>query len=99
MKEMIQGWDRKFPGRVDNMFTALANVVPSHLMDRKLFPFTTIEATGKPVVGGDIAFDEDEGCGTPVAGAARRAFCANSRASSACKTAWCTWWKATPPRW
>jgi len=70
MKEMIQGGDRKFPGRVDNMFTALANVVPSHLMDRKLFPFTTIEATGKPVVGGDIAFDEDEGCGTPVAGAA-----------------------------
>ena len=60
---MINDWDERFPGRVDNMFTALANVVPSHLMDRKLFPFTTIEATGQPVVGGDIAFDEDEGCG------------------------------------
>ena len=63
MREMINEWDRKFPGRVDNMFTALSNIVPSHLMDRKLYPFTTIQATGKPMPGGDIAFDEDEGCG------------------------------------
>jgi tRNA 2-thiocytidine biosynthesis protein TtcA len=69
MKEMIQGWDRKFPGRVDNMFTALANVVPSHLMDRQLYPFETVKATGAPVQGGDIAFDEDEGCGSPSDGA------------------------------
>jgi tRNA 2-thiocytidine biosynthesis protein TtcA len=65
MREMINEWDRKFPGRVDNMFTALSNIVPSHMMDRKLYPFTTIQATGKPMPGGDIAFDEDEGCGTP----------------------------------
>ena len=63
MREMINEWDEKFPGRVDNMFTALSNIVPSHLMDRKLYPFTTIKATGAPVQGGDIAFDEDEGCG------------------------------------
>jgi tRNA 2-thiocytidine biosynthesis protein TtcA len=68
MREMINEWDRKFPGRVDNMFTALSNVIPSHLMDRKLYPFTTIKSTGKPVPGGDIAFDEDEGCGTPADG-------------------------------
>jgi tRNA 2-thiocytidine biosynthesis protein TtcA len=67
MKEMIQGWDRKFPGRVDNMFTALANVVPSHLMDRKLYPFSTVKPTQQPVPDGDIAFDEDEGCATPSA--------------------------------
>jgi tRNA 2-thiocytidine biosynthesis protein TtcA len=63
MREMINDWDARFPGRVDNMFTALANLVPSHLMDRKLYPFETIKATGAPVQGGDIAFDEDEGCG------------------------------------
>ncbi|RZL11228.1 MAG: tRNA 2-thiocytidine(32) synthetase TtcA [Rubrivivax sp.] len=67
MREMINEWDRKFPGRVDNFFTALSNVVPSHLMDRKLFDFTGIRATGKPEAGGDIAFDEDEACGTPNA--------------------------------
>ncbi|RTL26540.1 MAG: tRNA 2-thiocytidine(32) synthetase TtcA [Burkholderiales bacterium] len=63
MREMINEWDRKFPGRVDNMFTALSNIVPSHMMDRKLYPFETIKATGLPMKGGDIAFDEDEGCG------------------------------------
>jgi tRNA 2-thiocytidine biosynthesis protein TtcA len=68
MREMINEWDRKFPGRVDNMFTALSNIVPSHMMDRKLFPFETIKATGKPMKGGDIAFDEDEGCGEPSTG-------------------------------
>jgi tRNA 2-thiocytidine biosynthesis protein TtcA len=63
---MIQGWDRKFPGRVDNMFTALANVVPSHLMDRKLYPFATVKPTQQPVPDGDIAFDEEESCGDPA---------------------------------
>lgn len=63
MREMINEWDRKYPGRVDNMFTALSNIVPSHLMDRNLYPFTTIRATGTPMPGGDIAFDEDDGCG------------------------------------
>ena len=64
MREMINDWDRKFPGRVDNLFTALSNIVPSHLMDRKQYPFTSIRATGAPVKGGDIAFDEDESCGS-----------------------------------
>ena len=71
MREMINDWDTRFPGRVDNMFTALANIVPSHMMDRSLYPFTTIKATGAPVPGGDIAFDEDEACGdTPGAASA-----------------------------
>ena len=70
MREMINDWDRRFPGRVDNLFTALSSVVPSHLMDRGLYPFETIKATGRPEAGGDIAFDEDEGCGSPGAGAA-----------------------------
>lgn len=65
MREMINDWDERFPGRVDNMFTSLSNIVTSHMMDRKLYPFETIRATGAPVQGGDIAFDEDgdEGCG------------------------------------
>ena len=65
VKAMLQDWDKKFPGRVDNMFTAMGNIVTSHMMDRKLFPFETIKATGSPVAGGDIAFDEEEHCGEP----------------------------------
>jgi len=64
VKAMLQDWDRKFPGRVDNMFTAMGNIVTSHMMDRELFPFTSIKATGQPEPGGDIAFDEDEACGS-----------------------------------
>ena len=68
MREMINDWDRRFPGRVDNLFTSLSSIVPSHLMDRNLYPFQTIKASGRPEAGGDIAFDEDEGCGTPADG-------------------------------
>nr|WP_269630548.1 tRNA 2-thiocytidine(32) synthetase TtcA [Pelomonas sp. BJYL3] len=65
VKAMLQDWDRKFPGRVDNMFTAMGNIVTSHMMDRNLFPFQTIKATGVPDANGDIAFDEDESCAEP----------------------------------
>jgi tRNA 2-thiocytidine biosynthesis protein TtcA len=39
MKEMLDRWDREFPGRVDNMLRALSNVIPTHLLDRKLDGF------------------------------------------------------------
>ena len=41
MKQMLQEWDRKFPGRTENMFRALGDVVPSHLLDVKLHDFST----------------------------------------------------------
>ncbi|AOJ11492.1 tRNA 2-thiocytidine(32) synthetase TtcA [Burkholderia mayonis] len=63
MKALIREWDKRFPGRVENMFNALANVVPSHLMDTKLFPFADLRATGRADPDGDIAFDEQP-CGT-----------------------------------
>ncbi|MBB4845965.1 tRNA 2-thiocytidine biosynthesis protein TtcA [Paucibacter oligotrophus] len=66
VKAMINEWEKKYPGRVENMFTAMSKVVPSHMMDRELFPFQTIKATGVPDPQGDIAFDEDEACGTPA---------------------------------
>ena len=67
VKAMLNDWDKRFPGRIENMFTAMGNIVTSHMMDRELFPFTTIKATGSPVEGGDIAFDDDETCSTPPA--------------------------------
>ncbi len=63
IKAMLQDWERKTPGRIDNMFRAMAHIVPSHMMDKKLFPFETIKPGGSPYAGGDIAFDEDEACG------------------------------------
>lgn len=63
---MLKDWEKRFPGRVENMFSALQNIVPSHLMDRSLFPFETIRATGEASDDGDKAFDEE-----PLPGAAR----------------------------
>ncbi len=42
VKEMLQEWERKSPGRTEIMFRALQNVVPSQLADRNLFDFTSL---------------------------------------------------------
>ena len=67
VKKMIHEWERQYPGRIENMLSAMAHIVPSHMMDRQLFPFTTIQATGVPDAAGDRAFDDDEACASPTA--------------------------------
>ena len=56
---MLREWEAKFPGRLENMFTALQNVVPSHLMDARLHDFKSIKATGQADPEGDKAFDPE----------------------------------------
>ena len=43
IKEMLQGWDREHPGRLETIFRAITDVVPSHLADTDLFEFTNLE--------------------------------------------------------
>ena len=57
VKAMLQEWDRRFPGRIESMFSALQNVAPSHLVDNKLFDFKGISRQQGPVEDGDIGFD------------------------------------------
>ena len=59
IKGLMREWEKKFPGRVDNIFASLSTVAPSHLMDRNLFDFANLKATGIADADGDIAFDED----------------------------------------
>ncbi|MFG6416271.1 tRNA 2-thiocytidine(32) synthetase TtcA [Roseateles sp. DC23W] len=66
VKAMINEWEKRYPGRIDNIFTAMTNIVPSHMMDKKLFPFETMKATGQAEPEGDIAFDDDESCAPPA---------------------------------
>jgi hypothetical protein len=56
---MLREWERRQPGRIESIFNALGNVVPSHLMDRALFDFGAVRATGIPAPDGDTAFDVD----------------------------------------
>ncbi len=58
IKDMMRQWDKKFPGRLETMFTALRNVQPSHLVDNVLHDFQGLKVSNKPVVGGDMAFDQ-----------------------------------------
>ena len=59
VKQMLRDWEKRFPGRVDNIFSSLTRITPSHLMDRSLFDFAGLAAQGVPVADGDIAFDVD----------------------------------------
>ena len=60
VKMMLREWEKRFPGRVETIFRSLADVRPSHLLDRKLFDFTAVAATGVAWAEGDKAFDQDE---------------------------------------
>ena len=57
VKAMLRDWEKRFPGRVESINTALANVTPSHLMDRRLFDFAAL--MGEHTGDGDVGFDPD----------------------------------------
>jgi len=59
VKEMMQLWDKQFPGRLETMFRSLQNIKPSHLADTSLYDFYNLKAQGKPIADGDTAFDEE----------------------------------------
>jgi len=42
IKAMLEDWERRHPGRVENVFRSLQTVVPSHLADVELFDFANI---------------------------------------------------------
>ena len=77
MKEMLRDWEKKHPGRVENLFRSMHHIVPSHLMDAEAFDFKNLEistefegiAARSP---GDRAIDEadiDElACGSVIQG-------------------------------
>ena len=43
IKEMLAGWDKSHPGRVDNIGRSVNNVTLSHLGDRRLFDFGSLQ--------------------------------------------------------
>ena len=77
MKEMLRDWEKKHPGRVENLFRSMHHIVPSHLMDGEAFDFKNLEiSTELSGIGarssGDKAIDEAEvdelACGTLIQG-------------------------------
>ena len=77
MKEMLRDWEKKYPGRVENLFRSMHHIVPSHLMDGEAFDFKNLEISTELFgiaarSSGDKAIDEadlDEiACGTMIQG-------------------------------
>ena len=77
MKEMLRDWEKKHPGRVENLFRSMHHIVPSHLMDGEAFDFQGLEITTELTgiaarSSGDKAIDEadlDElACGALIQG-------------------------------
>jgi tRNA 2-thiocytidine biosynthesis protein TtcA len=64
IREMMQDWDKRYPGRTEAVFTSLQNIVPSHLADNGLFDFRNL-TLDTPVEEGDIAFDTPD---IPISG-------------------------------
>ena len=67
---MLRDWERKEPGRIESIFNALSRAVPSHLMDRRLFDFASLRATGEPIDEGDLGFDVEPALEAAVEAAA-----------------------------
>src|SRR3569832_728009 len=53
---MLREWERQHPGRIDTMFTALQNIVPSHLADGRHYDFQGLQLTGVASEAGARAF-------------------------------------------
>ena len=59
IKQLLREWEKVHPGRVASIFRSLQNVHSSHLLDRNLFDFAAVMATGIATVDGDKAFDPE----------------------------------------
>jgi tRNA 2-thiocytidine biosynthesis protein TtcA len=60
IKQMLQDWDSRFPGRIESMFRSIQNVTPSHLADPSHYDFVNLHTQSSPFEGGDIGFDAPE---------------------------------------
>lgn len=60
MKHLLNEWKHKYPGRVETIFSAIQNVVPSHLADVKLFDFKNLGNQKTPGAGSNtISWSEE----------------------------------------
>jgi tRNA 2-thiocytidine biosynthesis protein TtcA len=39
VKEMLQDWDKNYPGRIETIFSSMQTIVPSHLVDTDTYDF------------------------------------------------------------
>jgi tRNA 2-thiocytidine biosynthesis protein TtcA len=59
IKDMLQGWEKQQPGRLENIFRSIQNISPSQLGDQQLFDFMGLESQRILSQESDLGLDED----------------------------------------
>lgn len=60
IKDMLQQWEKQFPGRTETIFSAVQNVAPSQLADMKLFDFVNL------ALDRNNSDDDEDNCALPL---------------------------------
>lgn len=71
IKQMLQAWEKEWPGRTESLFRSLQNVAPSQLADPNLFDFASLERQRQipqpqDDVANDWGTDLEAECNPPV---------------------------------
>ena len=53
IKAMLGEWEKRHPGRIENILRSLQNSSPSHLLDRSLFDFSTLDPVTSPATAAE----------------------------------------------
>ena len=64
IKAMLAEWEKKHPGRIETIFRAIANVMPSQLADAKLFDFAALDGD-RPRADAHAWLADPDSTGTP----------------------------------
>ncbi|WP_434926157.1 tRNA 2-thiocytidine(32) synthetase TtcA [Shewanella sp. HL-SH8] len=55
IKDMLNLWDKQYPGRIETIFTAMQNTAPSQGVDRDQFDFLSLQRDADAPLKGDVA--------------------------------------------
>jgi len=58
IKQMLRQWELDHPGRSETIFSAICNVVPSHLADPAIFNFSALDTSIAPQLNADYEAEE-----------------------------------------
>ncbi|MGH1486188.1 MAG: tRNA 2-thiocytidine(32) synthetase TtcA [Cellvibrionaceae bacterium] len=67
IKQMLQQWDKQFPGRTETIFSAITKISPSQLADKNIFDFINLDIDRTQAIG-NRAMDAMENNKTVTAG-------------------------------
>lgn len=48
IKDMLQEWGTKYPGRAESIFRSMTDIVPSHMLDSRYHDFENLKTTAPP---------------------------------------------------